>query len=184
MSSKDELFSRNEVCLYTNLSLRQIEILIAKKIIVPQKNPIRFTYNQLIYCGIFSLLREKFSWEKSVRYLNYCIKHVEQGNNIDVVTIYPKYGRTLTSYALAEDVKKEIISIGRLSETLINQKVDLSLTNNKVIFDDKFIIYIPNLIISFKDKARNTANNMLEKLGSELEIHLEPLRSELINNRK
>lgn len=178
-----ELFTRNDICLYSDLTLRQLERLVKKEVIKPQKNPIRFTFNQLVYCGIFSLYRIYFDWEDSVKYLESCIKKLETGKKSDVITIYPNYGVIHTGYSKHDELC-EIINNGRLSEILINQKVNNLLLkpqekiiNNiveyyydEVYVDKVYVFYLVNLIISFKNKA---IKNGTEKFNNKLDINLQ-----------
>lgn len=174
MENKEVEFTRKEVSLLTNLTLRQVRFLLDKEIINPKREPIRFSFNQLVYCGIFSLLREKFSWDDSVNYLNSCIRTFEKGIPSDIVKIYPGYGTIHTGYAKQDDINK-IVNEGVLTKTLINQKVDMMLLPTKkivvndiieyytddIIIDEVFVIYLVNLIVSFRNKAEKNSRAKL-----------------------
>ena len=178
MSISKYKFSRKETCLLSGLTLQQLRILQRREIIVPQKTPIRYSWQQLIYCAVFCNLRHEFSWEDSVKYLlgykNWIINNrSNQTNNPlvdsgDVLIVQHKYGVLVECYSQQKDIDV-FLKTGVVREISTNTPVNIMLLykerkeiiiNNIITYEyekkiaDKTIkIYICNIVNEFYNVA-------------------------------
>jgi hypothetical protein len=175
-------FSRKEICLLSGLTLQQLRILQRREIIIPQKTPIRYSWQQLIYCAVFSYLRKEFSWEDSVKYLsgykNWIARNrVNESVNLlvdsgDVLIVQHEYGVLVECYSQQKDIDV-FLKNNIVKEILIDTPVNIMLlpreekvVNNIIMYeyDNKFAdktvkIYICNIVNDFYNIANK--NNLI-----------------------
>ena len=151
----------------TGLTQSQLRTLESTDIIKVQKKPLKYNFDQLVYAGLFGIIRLHFSWESSLEYLKkYIISYSKNFKQYDrhpeVVTIYPNFGKELllTSYANSDDPEL-IIKKGILLEVLIGQPVpEMLLPSKEVIIDGNVKYYIEPAICdrSYKIYINNLTN--------------------------
>lgn len=150
MSISKYKFSRKEICLLSGLTLQQLRILQRREIIVPQKTPIRYSWQQLIDCAIFYYLRQEFPWDISVKYLrsykNWLEKNRgDKSDNLlvdsgDVLIVQHEYGVLVESYSQQEDINV-FLKNNVVKETLIDIPVNNMLLPRKEKVVNNILMY-------------------------------------------
>ena len=143
-------FSRKEICLLSGLTLQQLRILQRREIIIPQKTPIRYSWQQLIDCAIFYYLRQEFPWDISVKYLrsykNWLEKNRgDKSDNLlvdsgDVLIVQHEYGVLVESYSQQEDINV-FLKNNVVKETLIDIPVNNMLLPRKEKVVNNILMY-------------------------------------------
>ena len=189
MSDEEYKFSRSEVSNLTGLTQSQLRTLEDTNVIKIQKKPIKYNSDQLIYAGLFGVIRFHFSWEVSLRYLkkyigSYTKNFKSYNSHPEVVSIYPNFGKELllTKYTRENDPEL-ILKKGVLLEVSIGQSVpEMLLPQEEIVVDGEvkyyiepaicdrtYKIYINNLIKYFNIKSQLNASNRFKQRSELLE---------------